>query len=475
MLKKEVEVEGGEIAIKNSHGDIAIIPKRLKSEIESLLKTKDYNAIDKLVSGLPKESDYAEDGSLLKNWGTMKTKSEPIETEDNSNQDTKDWIVGNIDEHIASPINNFLSESTGGYLGTPNSKSVRTNKYDNTEGKMENYRDADNETINKQKNLSIPQMYKQKYNTSSNLRSRWNNSIYPQGYGTTPQSAAKFATSFVSPKATGDESLRVKPTTINQKNRSDATSLYSGMPQKYDTFTKSEYSDNFETPTVDYKDPFAKRNFLKHAANHTDLFKLLAGKKVDDNGKPIEFNEDLVKMEDASDRQGGDKAYKASFRDPNNVMWNATFGLGKDDKTGGNYLSYYDKWDLAPDVASQAGNPYNVYGRIPLSDKIINAYSKFKIFPESNMVSEPDDTVKSLTAATKQAYEMVINTETKEMARKELEKLKSQDEAVYNNILGIDAKQASHLIETYGSEEFDRIAETLKEEIINGLQERSSY
>ena len=62
-MKKHVEVEGGELAIRNKKGDIVIIPKGNKKWVEQKLKEKCYECIDKFVSKLPTAASKAQDGS----------------------------------------------------------------------------------------------------------------------------------------------------------------------------------------------------------------------------------------------------------------------------------------------------------------------------------------------------------------------------------------------------------------------------
>ena len=58
-MNKQVEVEGGEIAIQNEFGDIAIIPKKYVAEVEGMLSDECFNCIDSLVETLPVMEDYA--------------------------------------------------------------------------------------------------------------------------------------------------------------------------------------------------------------------------------------------------------------------------------------------------------------------------------------------------------------------------------------------------------------------------------
>lgn len=62
-MKKHVEVEGGELAIRNKKGDVVIIPKGNKKWVEQKLKEKCYECIDKFVSKLPTAASKAQDGS----------------------------------------------------------------------------------------------------------------------------------------------------------------------------------------------------------------------------------------------------------------------------------------------------------------------------------------------------------------------------------------------------------------------------
>ncbi len=63
----DVNVEGGEIAIRNSHGDLAIIPKGKINWVKQKLSEGCHDCIDKLVETLPVMEDYAQDGSLFPN------------------------------------------------------------------------------------------------------------------------------------------------------------------------------------------------------------------------------------------------------------------------------------------------------------------------------------------------------------------------------------------------------------------------
>lgn len=63
--KQAVEVQGGEIAIRNEHGDIAIIPREGVKKVELLVATGKHDLVDKYLNTLPKLSSYASDGTVI--------------------------------------------------------------------------------------------------------------------------------------------------------------------------------------------------------------------------------------------------------------------------------------------------------------------------------------------------------------------------------------------------------------------------
>ena len=63
-MNKNIEVEGREIAIRNSHGDLAIIPKNKVNWVKQKLSEGCHDCIDSLVETLPLASQYAHDGSV---------------------------------------------------------------------------------------------------------------------------------------------------------------------------------------------------------------------------------------------------------------------------------------------------------------------------------------------------------------------------------------------------------------------------
>ena len=65
MKPIKVEVENLEVALKNSHGDVVIIPKNKASWVKQKLSEGCHVCIDSLVESLPSMKDYAEDGTII--------------------------------------------------------------------------------------------------------------------------------------------------------------------------------------------------------------------------------------------------------------------------------------------------------------------------------------------------------------------------------------------------------------------------
>ena len=66
-MAKKVEAEGQELIIRADNGDIAIIPKNMASKVSALIESGDQESINKVVSSLPTEKNYAEDGTYIVN------------------------------------------------------------------------------------------------------------------------------------------------------------------------------------------------------------------------------------------------------------------------------------------------------------------------------------------------------------------------------------------------------------------------
>ena len=71
----KIEAEGGELILRNSAGDIIIVPKKYRQEVQDMVKDGCFGCIDNLASTLPVMDEYAEDGTLVKpDWPPTKNK-----------------------------------------------------------------------------------------------------------------------------------------------------------------------------------------------------------------------------------------------------------------------------------------------------------------------------------------------------------------------------------------------------------------
>lgn len=60
-----IEVEGGELLIMSDEQHYAIIPAKHRQEVKDMVSEGCDNCINSYIQTLPKESNYAEDGSLF--------------------------------------------------------------------------------------------------------------------------------------------------------------------------------------------------------------------------------------------------------------------------------------------------------------------------------------------------------------------------------------------------------------------------
>ena len=73
MKKQNIEVEGGELLIQSKEGHYAVIPAKHRQEVMDMIKDGCDNCINNYIQTLPKDSDYAEDGTIVSVLYTQKT------------------------------------------------------------------------------------------------------------------------------------------------------------------------------------------------------------------------------------------------------------------------------------------------------------------------------------------------------------------------------------------------------------------
>jgi hypothetical protein len=116
-MNKNIEVEGGEIAIRNSNGDLAIIPKNKVNWVKQKLSEGCHDCIDSLVETLPVASQYARDGSVYPDGTKVKVNQDnQIKEYDISSPEYKDlYNSGRLmsydktsDTYIAPPLEEVI-------------------------------------------------------------------------------------------------------------------------------------------------------------------------------------------------------------------------------------------------------------------------------------------------------------------------------------------------------------------------------
>jgi hypothetical protein len=323
-----------------------------------------------------------------------------------------DYIADNVQEHIVNPIKTKASEFLPYNLQYKPELNT-TGQYDNTKGANRYLLDNMSlQDIRKQKNVSFLQISKNKLEGNSllptTLKERIVNATNAQGYMPDYEIKDGELNLPFFDRLTDEKSKTqvVKGLPGDKgKKREDIYRMYSGLPQKHDTFTASSFKAGADSDTnVTFKNPKDVMDYLKIAATHTDLFERLA------NGQ---ITPESIARDAKSKKKGAEKINKAAFRDPKNVMWNATFGVNFD-KKGNAYLSFYDNWDLKGKddnviTGNAFGKPIEVYDRIPLSKELVQKLSKlnykFSDTADSDAFSETDE--KGNEAALKKVTEFI--------------------------------------------------------------------
>lgn len=143
------------------------------------------------------------------------------------------------------------------------------------------------------------------------------------------------------------------------RRRQDAIRMYVGSPQKNDTFSISQYKDPKYESTASGQTYYSINLTPKEKTDYVNKF--YNSFEVDPTtGKSVKKNYKLNEEIPLEDELG--------------IMGNYRSIKNKDDK--GEYIDYYDRWDLDPldfekklgVIPPQPGNPYNIYDRIYVKD-----------------------------------------------------------------------------------------------------------
>ena len=166
------------------------------------------------------------------------------------------------------------------------------------------------------------------------------------------------------------------PEMIEAKNRRiDALNLYSGIPQKNNTFGISKYipSDSKDKNKTYYnfnsrdKEHLEEKLIDKMSYNPLSYMYSPDGRFLDGT---LISKETLKVMNSKRTIDVGKKEYDIDEADGMGTMGRYKISTGKDKR--GKYISYYDKWDLNPldlsiagkELPTNFGKPFEIYDRV---------------------------------------------------------------------------------------------------------------
>lgn len=166
------------------------------------------------------------------------------------------------------------------------------------------------------------------------------------------------------------------PEMIEAKNRRiDALNLYSGIPQKNNTFGISKYipTDSKDKNKTYYnfnsrdKEHLEEKLIDKMSYNPLSYMYSPDGRFLDGT---LMSKETLKEMNSKRTIDVGERKYDIDEVDGMGTMGEYTISTGKDKR--GKYISYYDKWDLNPlelsiagkELPTNFGKPFEIYDRV---------------------------------------------------------------------------------------------------------------
>lgn len=192
--------------------------------------------------------------------------------------------------------------------------------------------------------------------------------IIPVGYGLTQYEPGEQSLHYVFSKTfsidlTNEEHLQ---------DRYDAWYFYLGLPQKFKTFSVSEYKPSMSTDSnhVYYSMPNKEDYLLVYGLQVLDSENVEKKLVTEYNPNNTVIEENIIPPYASDDSLSIESLFP---KDRYGVMGQFMISKGIDQK-GQHYISYYDKWDLTPfqdfnikkEVSEiiNIGKPFEIYGRI---------------------------------------------------------------------------------------------------------------
>ena len=371
MKKQNIEVEGGELLIQSKEGHYAVIPAKHRQEVMDMIKDGCNDCINNYIQALPKDSDYAEDGSLLPDWNKVKAVLNP-----------KNWGVDDYSDKGDFGTAYSTARKAGEKEFMWNNKRFNTN-YDGTP----------------QQQLKETGITDERLQGKSEIRKRIVNNIVPQGYGhigsavkaiitntpempvpdkevkyliPTKKESTRYREEAIDPTKGG----RILPRDLWDESKGkahyDALSLTMGFPQKYNSFGVSSYKPSIskENNTIYYK-----------LTNDTTINNIL--QRALEPGSTYQVGDLIYKTTTlpigGSKQLEAESAYNPNITESEGSLGTYTVSRGEDDR--GEYISYYDINDYSPfgsympgkgggknAINSPFGKSFEIYDRIYIKD-----------------------------------------------------------------------------------------------------------
>jgi hypothetical protein len=382
MKNSNIEVEGGEILIQSKEGHYAVIPAKDRQKLMDMVKDNCDGCINSYIQGLPKEADYAQDGSLLPSWDKVKATLNPYNwgVTDYTKSGTrgqafnaarkageKEFMWNNQRFNTTQvgedkkPDTNFLNKaladnvtaygfwSGGNDNVAPNKELAAINdKYNQLREEANKKYNYVPRTSKEQPRVAVPTELIEIY--KKNIE-EYNKEISKIAYNVktgekiklpkhiTPDTFSKRVENYV--EGSDIYFPKVRPANINASQ--DALSIHQGQPQKYNSFELSKYK-----PTVTKNNNVKNYDFRGDAKQELedDLFKYK--------------NSDFINSKEKFRQVKGSHVAQASLKD-------FQYSKGEDDR--GKYVAYYDKNDYGNilDIMPNS-KTFDIYGRVYYKD-----------------------------------------------------------------------------------------------------------
>lgn len=347
MKKQNIEVEGGELLIQSKEGHYAVIPAKHRQEVMDMVKDGCDDCINSYIQTLPKDSDYAEDGNLIPDWDKVKATLNP-----------KNWGVTDYTDKGSRGAAFAAARKAGEKEFMWNNQRFNT-KYNGT-----------SEQQLKETGITDKQMLK-----SNIVRDRMEDNIYDFEYYT-KNPIVKMKNVILDNKQEKDYLNDIGEIPESSKSHKDFLSLYLGKPQQYNTASISKY-----------KPSDSKEKDKEYFSVNSEKFKNYVLKHLEEDY--ITQRISSGKITAVKDKNGKIIPNRYVIRDIGTGLGEFTIDRGEDEN--GEYISYWDKWNLNPykgmhaikdistieDLSFGIGKPFDIYDRIYFKEN-----SKYNIYQE---------------------------------------------------------------------------------------------